>query len=398
MTSKIKPMTARPGIFSGPLGSARLFLPMSLAFGGWQMANAQSQLDYRFEYYKEDDNRMTIETHSIHFEQQIIDSIMARGDLTYDGISGATPTGLVDPTGKPYMATLKDIRRAEGVELDAKLGNHTLTPAFTHSLESDYESYGVSLGDAVDFNDKNTTLKFGFSHNFDSALSSPTYYPPRVWKEKQSTEGIIGISQLLSPKAIFSTALTFGNDSGYLSDPYRFAAFEPFGPGAEFAAPDTRPSHRNKEVLYTSLTYFVVPAHASIEGSYRFYHDSYGILSHTLELSWHEWLGSHVIIEPRFRFSEQSAADFYTTGFPGPYVTDPNTGAYIPPSGIHSSDYRLSELYTLDYGLQATFVLDQNTRIIVGYHRYEMYGLDSSTPPAMYPKANVITIGFSLLW
>jgi len=355
------------------------------------MAHGENQLDYRYEYYKEDNSRMTIETHSIHFEQQIVDSIVARGDLTYDGISGATPNGITDPTGKPYIANLKDIRRAESVEVDAKLGNHTLRPGFAHSLESDYESYGVSLGDAIDFNEKNTTLQYGVSHNFDSALSSPVN-PPRVWKEKQSTEAIIGISQLLSPKTIFTAAFTFGNDSGYLSDPYRVAAFYPFGPGFVVAEPDNRPSHRNKEVLFTSLTYFVAPAHASIEGSYRFFHDSYGVFSHTIDLSWHEWLGSHVIIEPHFRFSEQSAADFYTTYFTGTF----NPGA--PPPGSYSSDYRLSELYTLDYGLQATFVIDKNTRIIAGYHRYEMYGLDSSTPSSMYPKAHVFTIGFSILW
>jgi hypothetical protein len=65
---------------------------------------------------------------------------------------------------------------------------------------------------------------------------------------------------------------------------------------------------------------------------------------------------------------------------------------------MYSSDYRLSELYTLDYGLQATFVIDKNTRIIAGYHRFEMRGLDNVTSPAMYPKANVITIGFTILW
>ena len=288
------------------------------------------------------------------------------------------------------METMSDTRRAESIELETRLGRYTLTPGFTHSKESDYESYALSLNEAMDFNEKNTILQLGFSHNFDSVLDDNS---PRVWQDKQSTEGIIGISQLLSPKTIFTAAFTFGNDSGYLSDPYRKAAFYPDGSPFPFGEPDHRPSHRNKEVLYTSLTHFVAPLNASIEGSYRFYHDSYGVFAHTLDLTWHQWLGKHLIIEPRLRFCEQSAADFYTTYFSGPFVLPPQS-----PPGVYSSDYRLSELYTLDYGLQATVVVNEHLRIVGGYHRYEMNGLDNVTVAAMYPKANVFTVGLSILW
>ena len=149
-------------------------------------------------------------------------------------------------------------------------------------------------------------------------------------------------------------------------------------------------------MVYTSLTYFVAPANASIEGSYRFFHDSYGIFSHTLDLTWHQRLGSYFILEPQFRFSEQSAADFYTVGFSGPYNISPS--GIVPPPGIYSSDYRLSELYTLDYGMEATVFVCDHLHFIAGYHRYEMYGVDGVTAPAMYPQANVFTIGLSILW
>jgi hypothetical protein len=387
---RLKPV-AKSGATLFALRPARLVLPMSLAFGGWQTAQAENQVDYRYEYYSEDNHRMKIETHSVYFEQQLIDSIIAKGELTYDSISGATPVGTVDFSGNPILANVQDIRRAVSLQLDSKLGRQTLTPGFAYSKESDYESYAISLNDAIEFNQKNTILQLGASHNFDSALGT-TDVTPRVWNDKQSTEGIIGISQLLTPKTIFTAAFTFGNDSGYLNDPYRKAEFIPTGFPFGIGVPDKRPRHRNKEVLYTSLTYFVEPANASIEGSYRFFHDSYGVLSHTLDLTWHQWLGTHVMLEPGFRFSEQSAADFYTTGFSGPF------NPFANPDGVYSSDYRLSEMYTLDYGLQATFIVNPHVHLMAGYHRYEMYGLDAVTPAAMYPKANVFTIGFSILW
>ena len=189
----------------------RLFLPLSLAFGGYHTASAENQLDYRYEYYNEDNNRMKIETHSIHFEQQIIDSIIAQGDLTYDGISGASPVGTVF-SGNPTLATIKDIRRAESIDLITKFGRNTFTPGFSHSLESDYESYALSLNDAIDFNDKNTTLQFGVSHNFDSALGDPNINPGYGTRSRRQKAWWV-FHNCFRPKPFSPPPFTFGNDS-----------------------------------------------------------------------------------------------------------------------------------------------------------------------------------------
>ena len=366
----------------------RTFLPLSLAFSLPRLLRADDHVDYRFEYYVEDDHRMTIATHSAYFEQSLSDSVVAKGELVYDGISGATPLGTHGLDGKIILAKVWDIRRAANLELDWKLGNQTLTPGFAYSKEHDYLSYGVSLNDAIEFNDKNTILQVGASHNFDSVRHADK----TTWSGKDSTEGLIGISQLLTPKTILTAAFTLGNDSGYLSDPYRLAQYHPtiFPPNFYIGVPERRPSHRNKEILHTSVTQYFDAVNASLEGSYRFYNDSYGVFAHTVGLTWHQKLGKHVIIEPLVRFYEQSAADFYSTTFNGPFTADP--------AGFHSSDYRLSNFYSLDYGLQATFIVCDNFHVVAGYHRYEMHGLDGKTSASMYPKANVYTIGISILW
>jgi len=78
----------------------RRLLPMGLASGLPQLVRGENQVDYRYENYKEDSGRMTINTHSAYFEQQLVDSVIAKGELTYDSISGATPTGAYGPGGK----------------------------------------------------------------------------------------------------------------------------------------------------------------------------------------------------------------------------------------------------------------------------------------------------------
>ncbi|MEY4917949.1 MAG: hypothetical protein RL616_1862, partial [Verrucomicrobiota bacterium] len=214
---------------------------------------------------------------------------------------------------------------------------------------------------------------------------------PTTWSDKDSTDVIIGISQLLSPTTVVNAAFTFGYEDGFLNDPYRLAEYHPniFPAGFNIGVPEHRPGYRSKEVLFVSATHYFDKLNASIEGSYRFHHDSYEVFSHTVGLTWHQRLGKYFIVEPMFRFYEQSAADFYTTTFTGGFTTDP--------AGLHSSDYRLSEFYSLDYGIQATLLINDHLRIVGGYHRYEMHGLDQ-TSADMYPKANIVTVGLSLRW
>lgn len=372
-------------------GAWRRFLPWSMVFGVPQLLRGQNHVDYRFESYNENNDRMMIITHSLYTEQKLADNVTARASLTYDGVSGATPIGTHDSNGHAVLKKIdSDIRDAVDVELETKLGRNTFTPGFAYSKEHDYESYGISLNDAIDFNDKNTVVSFGVAEDLDSVRHKDRI----TWSPKFSTDAILGVSQILGPNTILNAAFTLGYESGYLDDPYRLAQYIPnnipgWNPTFFVGAPEHRPDHKTKEVLLTSLTHHFDSLDASLEASYRFYHDSYGVFGHTLELTWHQWLGKHLILEPLFRIYEQSAANFYANTFSLPLSADP--------AGIHSSDYRLSEFYSLDYGLQGTVLITDNLRITAGYHRYEMRGLDKTTQD-MYPQANVYTIGFSVLW
>jgi hypothetical protein len=367
----------------------RRYLPLGLACGS-QMARGENHADFGYEYYIEDDNRIAVRTYSIDYEQKLLDWATIKGDLTYDGISGSTPTGTYYyPPGDGKIRTTKidDIRRAMSVQVEFQAGIQTITPGFSYSDERDYESYGISLSDAIAFNEKNTILNLGFARTFDSVLNYPRDGHSRDWQEKETTDGLIGISQLLTPNTIFSADFTFGYASGFLSDPYRQTEF--VYPGHKFGVVrnENRPSDLYKQTLQTSITYYIESMNGSIEASYRFYHDSYEIYANTLALTWHQWFGQHLILEPTFRFYEQGAASFYEPLF----HTDPANLQY------YSSDYRLSEFYSLYYGAQLTVVVNSHLHLIAGYHRYTMTGLDD-TVTAMYPQANVYTLGASLLW
>ncbi len=361
-------------------------------------SRADNHVDYRFEHYLEENGRIEVNTHSAAFEQKLIEAVTARGEIVYDSISGATPTGAAPLPGQTAVPTtpMHDVRRGGNLAFDVHLGRHTLSPEVAYSRESDYISTGVSLGDAIEFNHKNTTLQFGVSHDFDDVLDNS---PVRQSRHKDTTDGLIGISQLLSPNTIFAADFTYGVESGYLDDPYKSMSFSGWTPFFGFPLPlagsERRPDHRDRQVLLFSLTHFFTKLNGSGEISYRFCHDSFGVVSHTATVNWHQHLGKYFILEPLFRFYEQSAADFYTLSVPG-YSLNDGQSALRP--AYFSADYRLSRMMSFTYGIQGSVVIRDWLMVDLGYQRYEIFGLDSETAASTYPKADIITLGLRLLF
>lgn len=385
---------------------AVLTLAVSLHLLQLSRARGQDHADYRFESYKEDAGRISIETHSALFNVKLAPWLDLKGEVVYDAISGATPTGapplsqinVVNVyTGQPLkglsskvpVVAMEDTRYAGGMEASLNFGQHHFTPGMSYSEESDYISFGPSFNYAFDFNEKNTTLNLGWSHNADQVLLSDT------WKGKDSDDFIVGVNQLLGPKTVMTVNFTFGRAHGYLDDPYKGVFFDgstiykdpndasPVIPPTSY---ESRPGHREKYIGYVSLTQFITPADASIEGSYRIFSDSYGITSHTVGLTWFQKIGKYVVVSPLFRFTHQSAADFYVTRLPGS-ENDPATPKY------YSADFRLSEMETFTYGVTATARITDWLSLDAGYKRYEMFGLDGVTSASAYPKAHICTIG-----
>jgi hypothetical protein len=395
-------------------------------------AMAEDRVDYRYEDYNEDDSRMHIRTHAAAFDVGLGSQITAHGMFVYDGISGATPTGELPPLGSKDvpLAEMRDIRRAGNFALGLAYGRNTTTPEISYSEESDYVSRGIALTHTIDFNSKNTTLVLGASHNFDWVGGGVLDH----YRSKDTTETLVGVNQLLGPKTILSLNLSLGYADGYLNDPYRLTTFYlPDSPDPIFSDPasvnpiaESRPRHRFKQSGLVSLTHFFTPANASLEGSYRLYHDDWGIWANTLSLTWFQKLGKRVTLSPTFRYYWQSAADFYSPGFHGVsfdqyaggtqvafedgvfvgFAGDPGYPAPGTPGvqfvnvparpAYYSSDYRLSEFQAFTYGVGAQVQIIEHFSVELAYKRYVMEGLDNVTPRSAYPSANIFTIGCSV--
>jgi hypothetical protein len=264
----------------------------------WRVSRAGAQEDqagFRQEWYREDDDRVRVNTQSFLFDVGLSSKVRLNGNVVLDAISGATPVGAPAPTewvyptydqyydsaynqaydsiytdfvnqnqilvdtgyltqeqldaaakgtaaaGAPVVATdsatatyqsltnnpnyrsskvplttLEDQRTAFGLGLPITIDQHLISPSFSYSEESDYVSYGGALNYSLALNRKNTTLNFGWSHNADSVRDDQG-----VWQDKTVDAFLVGVVQLLSPRAYVTLNFSYNNEGGYLNDPYR---------------------------------------------------------------------------------------------------------------------------------------------------------------------------------
>ena len=276
-------------------------------------------------------------------------------------------------SGKVPKANFKDERYAGNIELIKKIENHTVSGLLSYSTESDYDSMGIALRDSIDFNQKNTALLLGGAYTHDKI--TPANGVPADTKD--TVDAIVGLTQLLDPRTILTIDFTLGQTQGLLSDPYKVVALN------GQLVPEKRPDSKDKQIAYLSLARFFPVANGSLEGSYRYYTDAFGIQAHTAQLAWYQKLGEHWVVRPLFRYYDQTAADFYAVQFEG----SPE---------YYSSDYRISALTSLGYGLKLIYAPNSRIQFDAEYLRYEQSGNDGVTPDDAYPQANTFIVGMRI--
>lgn len=227
------------------------------------------------------------------------------------------------------------------------------------SNEFDYQSIGLSATFNRDFNQKNSTLTLGVAYNADSVnpvggapvglTNMPTFPTVKTTQgdslSKDVYDILIGWTQVMGKKDLMQFNFNYGNESGYLSDPYKVLSVVDAGTGDLVAAADQRYRYENRPGDRTRQALFWRWSHQFetdvLRMSYRYFWDDWGITSHTFDTRYRWELGSGHYVEPHVRYYSQGAADFYHTSL---------VDGAIPTHA--SSDYRLADLTTTTFGLK----------------------------------------------
>ena len=351
-------------------------------------SDGQDILRYRGQIYNEENGRIDVESHYLDYKHTFGFGTTLGLRLAIDTLSGQTPTGThasLDDTDW-FFQHISDERTVQVITLEHEIDNYSLSFEYAHSEESDYASHALALRLGREFFNKNTTVTGGISYAFDEVLSTP-FTTIANDQNKDSIDLSLGLSQLLGP--------------GYLTDPYRqisqtqtIQVITPVGtfPVTDtFDYPENRPDSIDRLVAKVAAKHYFEPVDGSLQASYRFFTNSDSITGHTLELKWVQEISDQFSISPYFRYYQQSGADFYHSSLTGTGIDGHGRNDGTGP--FYSSDYRLSALDAITYGVQFSYSPMEDLTIDLQLERYEMSGRDATTPDIFFPSANVISQG-----
>ena len=363
--------------------------------------SSQEALRYRYQFYDEDDGRIDVESHYLDYEIAW-GKTSASLRLAVDSLTGMTPTGTHAP-GDPedwLFQTITDERRVAVATIEHEVNDYTLSFEYAHSKETDYRSNAVTARVSRQFNQKNTTVTAGVAFAFDEVLATP-FTNNFDDEDKDTFDFNLGVSQILSRNTILDLNFGYGHNSGYLGDPYRRISQQktvivegPFGPipvDGTFNFAENRPATLDRFVTKASVRHYFEQAQGALNCSYRFFANTNSVEGHTFEVKWIQEINPRLSITPYLRYYRQSEADFYFTSLTGTGIeaTDRIDGG----GPNYSSDYRLSKLEALTYGVRVAWEPINNMTLDVQWERYEMNGLNSQTEPSFFPSANVLSVG-----
>lgn len=342
--------------------------------------DTNTQIDSSLMFYSEKD-RVNTSSAQFNVNKTFTQDDVASLSLTYDSITGATPTGEI-----PY-GSIQTVTSASGVTStvnastkpklnisDARTAiagswQHQLTRLFSLSAslnaskESDYDSKDVFLNASLDSSDKLTTWSLSLAHNNDTIkrnsgvdgvagvpleMSDTRLLQRQSQQEKRSTQDkSLGLTQVLTANTLLQLSLSESDSSGYHSDPYKLISVVDSNGVQISSYYEKRPQSRKRNTFFAGLIHNT-QSNNVMRLDYRFYRDDWGINSNTLDLKY-RFNHHHSFFEPHLRLYQQTAADFHRY-----YL---NTSDTVP--DVASADARLDAFNSYTIGIGAGFTQHQ---------------------------------------
>jgi uncharacterized protein DUF3570 len=264
---------------------------------------------------------ITIQGPSVLVRKKVGDNLSLSANYYEDMISSASID--VKLSASPYHET----RKQESVGADYLHGKSTYSAGFITSKEPDYKANTSYFSVSQDMFGDLTTLTLGYRRGWDriyedrkDSQTQQIVTDTIIYNGRPATADHHGYSlsltQILTRNAILGFNYELLTDQGYLANPYRKIRYLSPGLGAGFTLADqVYPNTRTSNAASAQLKYYL-PYRAALTGQYRFFHDTWGILAHTVELDYTHPAGKHWIFESSLRYYTQKHADFYSDLFP----------------------------------------------------------------------------------
>jgi hypothetical protein len=297
-------------------------------------------------YFRYEGGGVTISGPSMLVQKSIGEHVSLSANYYIDMVSSASVD--VETSASPY----EDERTQSSLSASFLLGKSTYSIGYVKSDESDYLANTLIMGVSHDMFGDLTTISFGYKEGQNDVFRNVKIDDVKVndplFEEHMESKGYsVGISQIITKNLLLSGQFEVVTDEGFLRSPYRQVRFfvDPFTQDTQF---EQYPNTRSSNAASLRAKYFL-PYRAAIDGMYRFYTDTWGVIGHTGELGYVHPLdlphfGGQWIFETRVRYYTQTAADFYQDIFPRADF-----------SNFMARDKELSTYNAITAGLTATY-------------------------------------------
>ncbi|CAN5907914.1 hypothetical protein BH11MYX2_BH11MYX2_37630 [soil metagenome] len=307
-----------------------LLLAMSCGGHTAKVTDASSSI-----YVRSDTDRTTIVAPTLTVAGAV-DHTTAAATYSVDAWTGAS----VDVITAATQPIRENRHEVEGT-LSQQLGTLTLSTTYRFSYERDYLSHGLTLGARKDFANKNTTLALDLLGSADTVGRSgdPSFSEP-----VHTLGARLTLAQVIDRNTIAELGWQTTFIDGLQSSPYRYVAIGDLGTcssNAPYCIPERVPSKRLRQAA-TLRGRHAFGHSVSVGLDYRFYFDSWGIMSHAVQpdLAWR--VTDSQTLSVRYRYATQSEASFYQPRYYNVAMTD----------GYVTRDRKLSALVDNEVGAQ----------------------------------------------
>lgn len=350
------------------LTSSALLLP---AYQGAQ-ADAPpefTELGLRYSKYKEDDissrkvfgpssERFDIDIVQFHLLAPVAQDWSVALDVQWEDMSGASPWFVGESQegeAKVIMsgASIEDTRTDISVTTRYYYDRGSAGFNYSRSDEDDYESDAIALDGSLNSADGMTTYSAAISASQDDIEPTQGSIPTNTLKdEKDIRSAWVGVTRIVSKRALVRFGLGYTYRDGFLTDPYKLN--------------DQRPDTRREWAFSTGYRHFFDGPGAALHTDYRYFSDSWDVRSHTVEVAWHQNVNRDLRLIPFLRYYTQDEASFFAN------VVDRDDRYF-------ADDYRLSTFGAISLGLRARYKFGDWTVSVAGerYQSDESWGLYS---------------------
>ena len=257
-------------------------------------------------YHSYSGGGVTINGESVLVRKKIGDHVSLVGNWFTDTVSGAS----IDVVTQ--ASAYKEKRNQESLGVDLLLGKTTYSAGYINGKEPDFHSRTAYASVSEDLFGDLTTITFGAVRGWDQVGERGA---PNFKANADRRNWSVGLSQVLTRNLLASLNFETSENEGFLQNPYRQARYLSGDPRGYSYEKEAYPHTRTGNAFAARAKYYL-RWRAALDGSYRFYRDTWGITAHTAELGYtlpafHQW-----VFDAHARYYRQNRADFYADLFP----------------------------------------------------------------------------------